>query len=192
MSRGARLLRSVPITNVPAWEKKGEQLGVKSTDDASADPEQVRRYRVAKYRVALVREGSIPVAEKIVREPADVARLMTPLIADLDREAFWVLLLDGKNKIIGINLVALGSLTACLVHSREVFKPAIVGSAAAVVLVHNHPSQQPEPSAEDVALTRRLREAGALLGINVLDHVIVTADGRYRSLADDGVLGGAR
>src|SRR5258705_9800921 len=67
---------------------------------------------------ALVREGSIPVAEKIVREPADVARLMTPLIADLDREAFWVLLLDGKNKIIGINLVALGSLTACLVHPR--------------------------------------------------------------------------
>src|SRR2546428_11112951 len=102
VSRGARL-RSVPITNVHAWEKKGEQLGVKSTDDASADPEQVRRYRVSKYRVALVREGSIPVAEKIVREPADVARLMTPLIADLDREAFWVLLLDGKNKIIGIN-----------------------------------------------------------------------------------------
>ena len=79
MSRGARLLRSVPITNVPAWEKKGEQLGVKSTDDASADPEQVRRYRVSKYRVALVREGTLPVAEKIVREPADVARLMTPL-----------------------------------------------------------------------------------------------------------------
>ena len=87
---------------------------MKHADVHSADPEQVRRYRVAKYRVALVREGSIPVAEKIVREPADVARLMTPLIADLDREAFWVLLLDGKNKIIGINLVALGSLTACL------------------------------------------------------------------------------
>ena len=165
---------------------------MKHADVHSADPEQVRRYRVAKYRVALVREGSIPVAEKIVREPADVARLMTPLIADLDREAFWVLLLDGKNKIIGINLVALGSLTAWLVHSREVFKPAIVGSAAAVVLVHNHPSQQPEPSAEDVALTRRLHDAGALLGINVIDHVIVTADGRYRSLADDGVLGGGR
>ena len=165
---------------------------MKGTDVPSADDEQVRRYRVSKYRVALVREGTIPVAEKIVREPADVARVMTPLVADLDREAFWVLLLDGKNKIIGINLVALGSLTACLVHSREVFKPAIVGSAAAVVLVHNHPSQQPEPSAEDVALTRRLHDAGALLGINVIDHVIVTADGRYRSLADDGVLGGAR
>ena len=159
---------------------------------AATDQERVRRYRISKYRVTLVREGTLPVAEKVVREPADVARLMTPLVADLDREAFWVLLLDGKNKVIGINLVALGSLTACLVHSREVFKPAIVGSAAAVVLVHNHPSQQPEPSAEDVALTRRLHDAGALLGINVIDHVIVTADGRYHSLADDGVLGGSR
>jgi DNA repair protein RadC len=150
------------------------------------DPEHARRYRVAKYRVALVRDGSLPVPEKVVREPADVARLMTPLVADLDREGFWVLLLDGKNKIIGINLVALGSLTACLVHSREVFKPAVVGSAAAVVLVHNHPSQQPEPSTEDVALTERLRSAGAILGIAVVDHVIVTADGRYHSLANDG------
>src|SRR5262249_42730209 len=112
--------------------------------------------------------------------------------ADLDREAFWVLLLDGKHKVIGINLVALGSLTACLVHSREVFKPAIVGSAAAVVLVHNHPSQQPQPSAEDVALTERLRAAGALRGIGVLDHVIVTGEGRYQSLAEDCRLEGSQ
>jgi DNA repair protein RadC len=159
---------------------------VKNDDALSLDPEQIRRYRVAKYRVALVRDGSLPVAEKVVREAADVARLMTPLVADLDREGFWVLLLDGKNKIIGVNLVAVGSLTACLVHSREVFKPAIVGSAAAVVLVHNHPSQQPDPSAEDVALTERLRSAGAILGIGVVDHVIVTGDGRYHSLANDG------
>ena len=117
---------------------------------------------------------------------------MTPLVCDLDREAFWVLLLDGKNKVIGINVVAVGSLTACLVHCREVYKPAIVGNAAAIVLVHNHPSLQPDASAEDVALTRRLREAGVLLGIAVIDHVIVTADGRYRSLADDGHLGDSR
>src|SRR5947207_980341 len=187
----APLLAAV-ADHVPRTRRKEHTEKVKRADVPCVEPQQVRRYRVAKYRVALVREGTIPVAEKIVREPADVARLMTPLVADLDRGAFWVLLLDGKNKVIGINLVALGSLTACLVHSREVFKPAVVGSAAAIVLVHNHPSQQPEPSAEDVELTRRLREAGALLGINVLDHVIVTADGRYRSLADDGVLGGGR
>jgi DNA repair protein RadC len=113
-------------------------------------------------------------------------------VADLDREAFWVLLLDGKNKVIGFNLVAVGSLTACLVHCREVYKPAIVGNAAAIICVHNHPSQQPEASAEDIALTRRLHDAGALLGINVLDHIIVTAEGRYCSLADEGLLGDRR
>ena len=193
MSRGARLLRSVPITNVPAWEKKGEQLGVKSTDDASADPEQVRRYRVAKYRVALAREGSIPTTwDKTVREPGDVARLMAPLVADISQESFWLILLDGRNKVAGITLISLGSLTAALVHPREVFKPAIAGSAAALVLLHNHPSGDPSPSAEDIALTRRLSEVGELVGIKVLDHLVIGEGGSYRSLADDGVLGGAR
>ena len=159
-------------------------------DLQAADAEHLRRYRVSKFRVALVRDGSIPVDQKTVRGPGDVAKLMAPLIADLDREAFWVLLLDGKNKVIGINIVAIGTLTACLVHCREVFKPAVVGNAASIVLVHNHPSQEPEPSAEDVALTRRLREAGTILGVNVVDHVIVTTDGRYHSLQDDGEGGG--
>jgi DNA repair protein RadC len=163
----------------------GEQL--------SLDTEQVRQYRVSKFRVALVREGSIPITwDKTLQDAGDVARFMTPLVTDLDREAFWVLLLDGKNKLIGINVVALGSLTACVVHPREVFKPAILGNAASVVLVHNHPSQEPEPSEDDVALTRRLREAGSLLGIKVLDHVIVTGEGRYQPLADDGLLRGNR
>ncbi len=162
-------------------------------ENPSSDAEPLRRYRVSKYRVALLREGSIPTSwDKTVREASDVARLMAPLVADLDREAFWLLLLDGKQKVIGIPTVAVGSLTSCLVHPREVFKAAVVGNAASVVLVHNHPSQQPEPSAEDVALSRRLHEAGLLLGIGVLDHVIVTAEGRYHSLADNGVLGGSR
>jgi DNA repair protein RadC len=164
-----------------------------SSEQLALGSEQIRQYRVAKFRVALVRDGSIPITwDKTLRDAGDVARFMTPLVADLDREAFWVLLLDGKNKLIGINVVALGSLTACLVHPREVFKPAILGNAASVVLVHNHPSQQPEPSEDDVALTRRLREAGSLLGLKVLDHVIVTGEGRYQSLAEDGVLRGTR
>ena len=171
-------------------------MGVSASRDQSnelrsADPQPFRQYRVSKFRVALVREGSIPVDEKTLRGAGDVAKLMAPLVADLDREAFWVLLLNGKHKVIGINMVAVGTLTACLVHSREVFKPAIVGNAASIVLVHNHPSQEPEPSAEDVALTRRLREAGIILGVNVVDHVIVTSEGRYHSLEEDGG-GGAR
>src|SRR5207249_4767281 len=82
-------------------------------DVHSADPEQVQRFRVSKFRVALVREGSIPTTwDKTVREPGDVARLMAPLLVDLDRETFWVVMLDGKNRVIGVNLVSVGSLNA--------------------------------------------------------------------------------
>ena len=164
---------------------------MKRVDRSSADP--VPRFRVSKFRVALVREGSIPTTwDKTVREPGDVARLMAPLVADLDRESFWLILLDGRNKVTGITLISLGSLTAALVHPREVFKPAIAASAAALVLLHNHPSGDAEPSAEDRALTRRLAEVGDLVGIRVLDHIVLGDGGSFRSLADDGLLGGAR
>ena len=91
-----------------------------------------------------------------------------------------------------MNVVAIGSLTAALVHPREVFKPAILSNAAAVVLAHCHPSGDPTPSAEDLALTKRLCEAGDLLGIRVLDHLVLGHEGAYRSLADEGQLGGGR
>jgi len=166
---------------------------VKGADVHSADPEQVRRYRVSKYRVALVREGSIPTTwDKTVREPGDVARLMAPLLVDLDRETFWVVMLDGKNRVIGVNLVSVGSLNAALVHPRETVKALILSNSAAAILVHQHPSGSPEPSTEDLALTERLRAVGDLLGIRILDHVILGHDGAFRSLADDGVLGGGR
>ena len=105
----------------------------------------------------------------------------------VDREEFLVVLLDGKGRTMGYNVVSVGSLTASLVHLREVFKPAIIGNAASLILVHNHPSGDPEPSAEDRALTRRFKEAGDLLGIRVLDHIVI-GDGSYRSFADDGIL----
>ena len=82
----------------------------------------------------------------------------------------------------------MGCLTSSLVHPRETFKPAILGGAAAIVLAHNHPSGDPEPSAEDVALTRRLVSAGTLLGIEVLDHVIIGEAGRFVSLKERGVI----
>jgi len=94
--------------------------------------------------------------------------------------------LDGKNQVLGFNVVSIGSLTAALVHAREVFKPAILGNAAAIILVHNHPSGDPEPSAEDQALTARLKQAGELLGIRVLDHVVIGDDGRHVSMAETG------
>lgn len=150
-------------------------------------------YHVTRYRLLMVKDGSIPTTwDRQVRRSKDVADLMAPLVANLDREAFWVLMLNGKNVVIGVNLVAVGALTAALVHPREVVKPLILGSAAAAILVHNHPSGDPTPSAEDLALTKRLGAVGDLVGIRVLDHIVIGHDGAYCSLADDGLLGGGR
>jgi DNA repair protein RadC len=115
-----------------------------------------------------------------VRDAAQVYEAFREQFGQLDREMFVALLLDGKNQVLGFNVVSIGSLTAALVHPREVFKPVILANAAAIILLHNHPSGSPEPSAEDRALTERLERAGELLGIKVLDHVIV-GDGAYRS-----------
>ena len=150
-------------------------------------------YRVARYRLLLVKDGTVPTSwDRQLRQSRDVADLMADVVAGLDREAFFVVLLDGKNRASGINLVSLGSLTAALVHPREVFKAAIAGSAAALVLVHNHPSGDPTPSPEDRAITERLVQVGELVGIKVLDHIVLGEAGVFRSFADEGLLGGAR
>ncbi len=98
-----------------------------------------------------------------------------------------MVLLDGKHRVIGEELISQGTLTSSPVHPREVFAPAIRHSSAAVVLVHNHPSGDPTPSADDLDITRRLVDVGELVGIRVLDHVII-GDGTYTSLADRGLL----
>ena len=150
-------------------------------------------YRVTRYRLLLVKDGTVPTSwDRQLRQSRDVADLMADVVAGLDREAFFVVLLDGKNRASGINLVSLGSLTAALVHPREVFKAAIAGSAAALVLVHNHPSGDPSPSSEDLAITKRLCDVGDLVGIRVLDHIVLGEAGAFRSLADEGLLGGGR
>lgn len=104
------------------------------------------------------------------------------------RELFYVVLLNNKNRKIREVKISEGSLTASLVHPREVYNPVIRDSAAAVIFVHNHPSGEPTPSAEDVALTERLCRAGELLGVRVLDHVILGHEG-YFSFLDAGLLG---
>jgi DNA repair protein RadC len=140
-----------------------------------------------RYRVELVCEsGEGEPEEAVLRTSTDVARALRPVFEKSDREMFVVVLLNTKHRPIGLNTVSIGSLSASIVHAREVFKPAIAGNAAAVILAHNHPSGDPAPSAEDVELTKRLREAGELLGIRVLDHVIV-GDDRHYSFVDAGV-----
>jgi DNA repair protein RadC len=139
-----------------------------------------------RYRLELVCEsGADEPEETILRTSTDAARLLLPLFAGADRERFVVVLLDAKHRPIGVNTVSVGSLTASIVHPREVFKPAIAGNSAALLLAHNHPSGDPAPSSEDVELTKRLREAGELVGIRVLDHVIL-GDGKHHSFVDAG------
>jgi len=106
---------------------------------------------------------------------------------DARKEYFLALLLDGKNRIMRRVQISEGSLNQSLVHPREVFSPAVRDTAAALILVHNHPTGDPAPSTEDIAITRRLREAGEIMGIKVLDHIIV-GDGEYLSFVERGLL----
>jgi len=121
----------------------------------------------------------------VLRGPGDVHRHFAARLRDVACERFLVLLLDGRHRVLGEATVSQGTLTASLVHPREVFGPAIRRSAAAIVLVHNHPSGDPTPSGEDRSVTARLREAGELLGIRVVDHVIVAERG-YHSFEEAG------
>ncbi|HKQ56843.1 MAG TPA: DNA repair protein RadC, partial [Candidatus Eisenbacteria bacterium] len=122
-------------------------------------------------RVAECRTGSLA-----IRGPDDV-RAQVPDLVRARREHFVVLLLNARHELQCRETVSIGSLNASIVHPREVFLPAILHSAASLVLVHNHPSGDPEPSEEDLSITRRLVEVGELVGIAVIDHVIVAARG---------------
>lgn len=140
---------------------------------------------VPNLRVMLVRDAA-PATSPVLSVASDVAVLCADM-AHLDREHFVVLLLDAKSRCIGRHTVAIGHLTAALVHPRELFKVALLANAAAIVCVHNHPSGDPTPSREDFDLTRRLVKAGEILSIPVNDHVVIAAgSGRYESIADRG------
>jgi DNA repair protein RadC len=106
---------------------------------------------------------------------------------DLRKEVFKVLLLSRANKLIKEVTISEGTLDASIVHPREVFKEAVLESAAGVILIHNHPSGNPAPSEEDLRITRQVAEAGKVMGIKVYDHIILAGD-NYRSLADEGII----
>lgn len=127
-------------------------------------------------RLSALRAGE---AKPLAGRPADIYDLLRPLIGDKLQEHFYVVSIDVRNGILGATEVAIGNVAGVEVHPREVFRPAIRLAAAGIVLAHNHPSGDPTPSAEDIELTRRLREAGALIGIPVIDHVVVCATSFY-------------
>lgn len=122
-----------------------------------------------------------------LRSPRAVAELLLPQYGSRSVEHFGVVLLDTRRRVLRTTIVSVGTLDASIVHPREIFREATAAGAAALVLFHNHPSGDPEPSADDVQLTRRIMAAGVLMGIDVIDHVIL-ADVRYCSLREKGLI----
>lgn len=131
--------------------------------------------------------SSTPAAGETIGCADDVYRLCAGMMKNVKKEMFLTLLLNTRNRLIKLVKVSEGALTGTVVHPREVFNPAVRASAHGVALAHNHPSGDPEPSGDDIELTRRLVEAGRLMGIQVVDHLII-GDGAYYSFADHGLL----
>jgi DNA repair protein RadC len=126
------------------------------------------------------------VAQYSIKDPDSLVKVMRKGIQEKAKEHFMLVLLNTRNKVIAIKTISVGTLNASLVHPREVFKGALMHSASSIILVHNHPSDDPEPSDDDLTLTRRLKDAGRLMGIEVLDHIIITRNG-YTSFKEKGL-----
>lgn len=151
-----------------------------------------RRKFISIYRVCLVRDEHIKFEQASLSNSSQAQAVIRNLIkfqGQPDREQFCVLLLDVKNKIIGLNIVSIGNLTSASVHPREVLKPAILANAAAMILAHNHPSGDLTPSNDDRAITKRIIQAASIMGIKVHEHLIIgMEDDQYFSFADQGLI----
>jgi len=147
--------------------------------------------RINVYSLRLVKESSIPYnLEKSIANPATAAEIINQVfdMENQPNEVFAILCLNTKNKVAGAHIISQGSLSSSIVHPREVFKAAIANNAASIILAHNHPSGDPEPSRDDIETTHRLVNAGNILGINVLDHIIIGDGLRYISLKEQGMM----
>ncbi len=177
---------SVMVTAQKLLSKFGSLQGI--ADSSVEELSQINGIGLAKatqlkaaFELGRRLEGSSTEGKAQVKSPEDVLSAVASMLKGKKREHFLVLLLDTRNRLIRVATISMGSLDSSIVHPREVFKEAISASAASVIFVHNHPSGDPEPSEDDIELTRRLVEAGKLLGILVLDHVIV-GEGTFVSL----------
>jgi DNA repair protein RadC len=151
----------------------------KSTTENQSERRLSREY-IPVYRVELVRERTVTGEQRhAIRNSDDVVPILKDELLKSDREKLISVMLNAKNVVIGMEAVSVGSLTASVVTPRELFKSAILASAAAIIISHNHPSGEPAPSQEDIRLTERISKAGEILGIKLLDHVIIGELGHY-------------
>jgi len=185
LGRGVRG-ESVMITAQKLLGKFGSLQGI--ADSSVEELSQVNGIGPAKaaqlkaaFELGRRLEGAPREGKAAIKSPEDVVGVVGSTLKGKKKEHFLALLLDTRNRLIRTSTVSMGSLDSSIVHPREVFKEAISASAASVIFVHNHPSGDPEPSEDDIELTKRLVEVGKLLGILVLDHIIV-GDGNYMSL----------
>lgn len=144
-------------------------------------------YRCAEYKVQKIRETPIPKSERAFDNPERVyefwqANIATAPWLDPEKECVHVIMLNRRNHITGFTLVSIGNLDTSLIHVREVFRPAIIAGAASIVLTHNHPSGDPSPSESDIKMTRMLIQAGRILMLELIDHLVIgqPAPGRVR------------
>lgn len=142
-------------------------------------------YNAPVISMRIVRDSSTATPRHI-KSPADIAAMLNERYGQADREIMVIVLLDTKNKVLAIDPIAVGGLDYAIISMREVFKSAIMIGAAGIILAHNHPSGDPTPSPEDVTLTRRIVEAGKLMEIEVLDHIVL-GDNRFVSLREKGL-----
>lgn len=138
---------------------------------------EVPAKRVDIVSVKMVKEQSMLYKKRVVSSPHDAYELIKQFLGDVDREYFVVVCLDTKNQPTAINICHIGSLAASIVHPREVLKPAILSNAAGFIVGHNHPSGNPDPSQEDIQVTKKLVEAGKVIGIELMDHIILGDEG---------------
>lgn len=153
------------------------------------DPYQIHLFdRLPLYTTRLVRETEFTYPDRFqVTDPDGVATILHDYFRDKDREEFLLVLLDTANTVIGLSQISVGGLSSSVVEARQIFKTAILSNAAALILAHQHPSGNPEPSREDIKITRQLVEAGEVMDVPVHDHLIIT-QGDYVSLAERGVI----
>lgn len=143
--------------------------------------------RINIVSIKMVKESSFLYQTRTISSPKDAYEMIKDQLEGLDREQFIVACLNTKNEPTNISVVAVGTLNKAIVHPREVFKTAILSNAASIMAFHNHPSGETTPSQQDIQLTNRLYEAGELIGIKLLDHLII-GDGTFTSLKEKGYL----
>ncbi len=145
-------------------------------------------YKINIYKLKLVRNSSKSVKVEVIKNPDAAAQVLSTYLKDEDREHFVVLMLDIKNRVIGINTVSIGTISETLVHPREVFKAAILANAYAIILGHNHPTGDVAPSVDALDVTREFVKVVEYLKIQVLDHIIIGENGKYASLLEMGLI----